>query len=85
LALASRKGHAAAQATLGNLMFNGDGIPADPVEGLMWLTLADRNAHGTEDEPWITELFDRAISIASQDQREQAIAAADSLGSRFGG
>ncbi|WP_424981306.1 tetratricopeptide repeat protein [Maritalea sp. S77] len=85
LALASRKGHAAAQATLGNLMFNGDGIPADPVEGLMWLTLADRNAHGTEDEPWITELFDRAVSIASQDQREQAIAAADTLGSRFGG
>lgn len=85
LALASRKGHAAAQATLGNLMFNGDGIPADPVEGLMWLTLADRNAHGTEDEPWIAELFDRAVSIASQQQRQQAIAAADSLGSKFGG
>ena len=85
LALASRKGHPAAQATLGDLMFNGEGIDADPIEGLMWLTLANRNAGGTEDEPWIVELHERAISIASPDERQQAIAAADQLGSRFGG
>ncbi len=85
LALASRKGHPAAQATLGDLMFNGEGIDADPIEGLMWLTLANRNAGGTEDEHWILELHERAISIASPDERQQAIAAADQLGSRFGG
>jgi len=85
LSLASRKGHPAAQATLGDLMFNGEGIDADPVEGLMWLTLASRHAGGTDDEHWIGELHERAISIASPDQRQQAILAADSLGSRFGG
>jgi TPR repeat protein len=85
LSLASRKGHAAAQATLGDLMFNGEGIDADPVEGLMWLTLAERHAGGTDDEHWIAELHERALSVASPDQRQQAIKAADSLGGRFGG
>lgn len=85
LSLASRKGHAAAQATLGDLMFNGEGIDADPVEGLMWLTLANRNAGGTDDEHWIAELHERAISVASPNEREQAIQAADTLGGRFGG
>ncbi|MFT6658301.1 tetratricopeptide repeat protein [Maritalea sp.] len=85
LSLASRKGHPAAQATLGDLMFNGEGIDSDPVEGLMWLTLASRGAGGTDDEHWIAELHERAISVASPDQRQQAVRAADSLGSRFGG
>ena len=85
LSLASRKGHPAAQATLGDLMFNGEGIEADAVEGLMWLTLADRHAGGTEDEHWIAELHERAISVATTEERQRAIAAADSLGSRFGG
>jgi len=85
LSLASRKGHPAAQATLGDLMFNGEGIDADPVEGLMWLTLASRHAGGTDDEHWIEELHERALSVASPDQRQQAIQAADSLGGRFGG
>lgn len=85
LSLASRKGHAPAQATLGDLLFNGEGVEADPVEGLMWLTLANRRAGGTEDEHWIAELHERAISIASPEERQQAIQAADQLGSQFGG
>ncbi|MGJ8529642.1 tetratricopeptide repeat protein [Maritalea sp.] len=85
LSLASRKGHPAAQATLGDLMFNGEGIEADPVEGLMWLTLADRHAGGTEDEHWIAELHERAVSVATPEERQRAISAADGIGARFGG
>ena len=51
LSLAARKGHAAAQATLGNLLFNGDeGLEPQPEEGLMWLTVASRRVAGTADE-----------------------------------
>src|SRR5690606_18034049 len=47
-ALAARKGHCPAQAQLGDLVFKGaDGIAAQPVEGLMWLTIARQRCAGT--------------------------------------
>jgi TPR repeat protein len=85
LSLAARKGHAAAQAQLGKLLFNGEGIEKDPVEGLMWLTVASRRAAGTPDEAWIQGLLNDAMSVATPEQRLQAIQLADSLGTRFGG
>jgi uncharacterized protein len=85
LSLAARKGHAAAQAQLGELLFNGEGIAADPVEGLMWLTVASRRAAGTPDEQWIQGMLNDAMSVATPEQRLQAIELADSLGTRFGG
>ena len=85
LNLAARKGHAGAQAKLGSMLFNGEGLGPDPVEGLMWLTVASRRAVGTVDESWIDELLNNAMSIATADQRKQAVELADSLGSRFGG
>jgi len=85
LNLAARKGHAGAQAKLGNMLFNGEGIAPDQVEGLMWLTIASRRAAGTMDQDWIGELLNNAMSIATPDQRKQAVEQADSLGSRFGG
>ena len=85
LNLAARKGHAGAQAKLGNMLFNGLGLEADPVEGLMWLTVASRRASGTIDESWIGDLLNSAMSIATPDQREQAVQMADTLGTRFGG
>lgn len=85
LNLAARKGHAGAQAKLGNMLFNGLGLEADQVEGLMWLTIASRRAVGTIDESWINDLLNNAMSIATPEQRQQAVAQADSLGSRFGG
>jgi TPR repeat protein len=85
LNLAARKGHAGAQAKLGAMLFNGEGITADQVEGLMWLTVASRRAIGTADESWINDLLNDATSIASADQRQQAVTMADSLGTRFGG
>ncbi|MEQ1900744.1 MAG: tetratricopeptide repeat protein [Devosia sp.] len=84
--LAARKGHVAAQANLGNLLFNGDGgVEANPVEGLMWLTVASRHSAGTPDEGWVNDLLYAAMSVATPEQREEAVSLADSLGPRFGG
>lgn len=85
LSLAARKGHAGAQAKLGNILFNGDGaLEANPVEGLMWLTVAGRRAAGTSDAGWIDDLLNAAMSVATPEQRKQAVELADSLGTRFG-
>jgi hypothetical protein len=83
LALAAHKGHAPAQAKLGDLLFNGDGIAAQPVEGLMWLTIAHEHTQGTADETWISELLNRAMSVATPDERAQATKMADKLGPKF--
>jgi len=85
LNLAARKGHAGAQAKLGSMLFNGQGIDADPIEGLMWLTVASRRAAGTADDGWIHDLLTNAMSVATPEQRKQAVELADSLGTRFGG
>jgi TPR repeat protein len=86
LALAARKGHAAAQAKLGDILFNGDGgLAANRVEGLMWLTVASRRAIGTTDQQWIDDLLNADMSVASPDERKRAVDQADSLGAMFGG
>lgn len=85
LSLAARKGHAGAQAHLGKLLVDGDGIEANPVEGLMWLTVASRRAANTPDEAWIQAMLNDCMSVATPDQRKQAIELADNLGTRFGG
>lgn len=86
LSLAARKGHAAAQAKLGNMLFNGDGdLPANRVEGLMWLTVASRRAVGTAEAGWIGDMLNSAMSVATPDERSDATSLADSLGTQFGG
>jgi len=86
LSLAARKGHAGAQARLGDMLFNGaDPLQANPIEGLMWLTVASRRAIGTPDAGWIDGLLNGAMSIASPEDRKQAVELADSLGTQFGG
>jgi hypothetical protein len=80
-----RKGHAGAQAHLGKLLFEGDGIEANPVEGLMWLTVASRRSANTPDEGWIQAMLNDCVSVATPDQRKHAIELADNLGARFGG
>ena len=86
LALASRKGLSAAQAALGNLLFNGEGeLEANPVEGLMWLTVAGRRGAGTPDEEWIAQFLNSAMSVATPQQRADAVQLADTLGVQFGG
>jgi len=82
LSLAARKGHVGAQARLGDLLFNGDGdaLPAQPIEGLMWLTIAHDHVEGAPDASWVDELLNKAMSVATPEQRTAAIEAADVIG-----
>lgn len=83
LSLAARKGHLTAQAVLGDLLFNGSGVPAQPVEGLMWLTIAHNATVGTDQEVWVNELLTRAMSVATPEQRSQALNAANVVSDRI--
>jgi TPR repeat protein len=84
--LAARKGHCPAQAHLGDMVFNGvEGIEAQPVEGLMWLTIAHERCAGTGDAAWIDELLNRAVSVATPDQRTEAFALAANIAPQFAG
>jgi TPR repeat protein len=86
LSLAARKGHPAAQAALGDLLFNGrEGLDPQPEEGLMWLAVARKRVVGTIEEAWVSDLLNAAMSVATPAQRLQAQQMADSLGTRFGG
>jgi len=82
--LAAKKGHAAAQAKLGDILFNGDGeLKANPVEGLMWLSIASRLSVGTTDADWIGNLLNQDMSVATPDERKQAANMADKLSDQF--
>lgn len=84
--LAARKGHCPAQAQLGDMIFNGvEGIEAQPVEGLMWLAIAHQRCAGTGDAAWIDERLNRAVSLATPDQRTEAFALAESIAPQFAG
>ena len=84
--LAARKGHCPAQAQLGDMMFHGvEGIQAQPVEGLMWLVIAQQRCAGTGDAAWIDDLFNRAVAAATPEQRAEASALAESIAPQFAG
>jgi TPR repeat protein len=84
--LAARKGHCPAQAHLGDMVFNGvEGIEAQPVEGLMWLQIAHERCAGTADAAWVDELLNRAVSVATPDQRTEAFALAANIAPQFAG
>ena len=71
LGLAAQKGQYQAQALLGQMLFNGDQMPAQRARGLMWLTLARDGA--SSDEVWIKESYNRAFAKASDDDRATAL------------
>jgi uncharacterized protein len=74
LSLAAEKGNPAAQALLGQMLFNGqEGVLRQRARGLMWLTLARDAATGPSDQ-WIIELYEKAISAASDPDRQMALA-----------
>ncbi len=84
LSLAARKGHAAAQGLLGQILFNGgEGVERQPVEGLMWLTLARNQTVGTSDATWVNEALTAAMSLATAEQRTEAARMADYYGPQF--
>jgi TPR repeat protein len=73
LTLAARKGHAGAQALLGQLLFSGDAdLPKKPLMGLMWLTIARAHATTAEDD-WIRDMQEQAFSVAAESDRRQAV------------
>ena len=71
LALAAEKGHCGAQALLGHLLFNGEGVPRQRARGLMWLSVAVNGAKGAKDA-WIRELQTKDSNSASEEDREVA-------------
>lgn len=77
------KGHVAAQATLGELLFHGAVGEPDPVSGLMWIIAASKNTKKHEQQLWIAELQERAMAIATSQQRSLAVKLADGLVARL--
>jgi hypothetical protein len=69
--LAAEQGHALAQARLGQLLFNGEGVPRQGPRGLMWMKIATENADPVRDA-WVVELNRRAQSAATEDERRLA-------------
>jgi TPR repeat protein len=70
LKLAAKKGHHGAQAMLGQMLVEGNGVKRNVVAGLMWLTVARSNAPVEDD--WIREEQEQAFSLASEKERRKA-------------
>lgn len=74
LHLAAKNGHAGAQATLGNLLFQG----GQAVRGLAMMTAALDRAEPTE-KPWIRSMQEEAFALTGEGDRRTAIALAQDL------
>ncbi|PBC03987.1 tetratricopeptide repeat protein [Mesorhizobium sp. WSM3860] len=74
LQLAAEKGHAGAQATLGNLLFQSGKI----VRGLAMMTAALERAPPA-DQPWIRSMQEEAFAAAGEADRRTAISLADDI------
>lgn len=72
--LAAEKGHAGAQATLGNLLFQSGKV----VRGLAMMTAALERA-SPADLPWIRGMQEEAFSLAAEADRRTAIALAQDI------
>jgi TPR repeat protein len=72
--LAAEKGHAGAQATLGNLLFQRGKI----VRGLAMMTAALERAN-PHDRTWISTMQEEAFSLAPESDRRTAIALAQDI------
>ena len=80
LSLAAEKNHCQAEALLGHMLFNGfDGFAQQRAKGLMWLTMARDAASAAKDpkDGWIVDLYDRAVALSSDDDRQAALAYLD--------
>jgi hypothetical protein len=70
LSLAARNEQHQAQALLGRILVNGEGVPRQTARGLMFLMLA---RDGAPEEAWIGALFDAAFKQASADEQAQSL------------
>ena len=74
LRLAADKQHIESQAVLGRLYFNGiEGVPRQRALGLMYLTMAREGASEHSKYKWIADLYDGAMSAASDTDRHAAL------------
>ncbi|CAN5262157.1 hypothetical protein BH10PSE8_BH10PSE8_10390 [soil metagenome] len=72
--LSAEKGYAPARAVFGDLLLRGgEGVPRQPVLGLMWLSLARESADPAR-ETWIIERHETAFASASASDRTAALA-----------
>lgn len=74
LQLAAEKGHAGAQATLGNLLFQSGKV----VRGLAMMTAALSRAAPT-DQSWIRSMQEEAFAVSGEADRRTAISLADDM------
>jgi hypothetical protein len=73
LFLAADKGHIESQALLGQMLFTGhDGVQKQRARGLMWLSLAHDGVTDKVRDQWILDLYSKAMSAASDDDRQIA-------------
>lgn len=72
--LAAEKGHAGAQATLGNLLFQSGKV----VKGLAMMTAALERA-APSDQPWIRGMQEEAFALAGEADRRTAISLAEDI------
>jgi TPR repeat protein len=73
LAIAARKQYVAAQATLGELLWRGEEVPAHQARGFALIMLAHHNAAATGKEPdWIAKLYREAEAAADNETRKEA-------------
>lgn len=73
LIVAADKNHVEAQAFLGDILFGAKGGPqARRARGLMYLTLAREAASEREEDRWIVERYDAAMSVATEADKQRA-------------
>jgi len=73
LFLAADKGHIESQALLGQMLFTGhDGVQKQRARGLMWLSLAHDGVTDPVKDQWILDLYGKAMSAASNEDRQIA-------------
>lgn len=81
LATAAKKQHAAAQATLGELLWRGEEVRQRRARGLALITLAHENAAAAGKEPqWIGDLYQEALAKSDSATRKEADALLPELG-----
>ncbi len=73
--LAANYGSVEGQALYGHILFVGDGTIREPVQGLMYLTIA--LSRSGPDQDWIVAMHEEALSAATADQWQQAKKLAD--------
>ncbi len=81
LAMAAKKQHVAAQATLGEVLWRGTEVRQREARGLALITLAHENAKAHGKEPkWIADLYAEAFAKSDAATREEASALLPELG-----